>query len=413
MRDSKLLKLFEQAVDPANKSAVYNALPKFGQRELDEESFLIKLATPISDHLERTRTIIDRPIIKISESREEKVDVHKIARVFVRIADETSPAEAVDRLESVLTTDSATGLRVFAVWGIERRDPMELGEGIELVPLLDIPDSPHKISLFTRDSRWMHSGSGELSPPDMVLTKKSHIENVFPDKEGEVKLDIKGFEEAHQHFFDAARALSLVMPYPVLQATSWYQFDEPDLQAICPVINYNGGWQDIDPFIHEWAPLSDEKTAKETFRDFRALETKVQETLRLGIDRLNLGRQRRLMSDRAVELAIALESVLTLKDERELVTFKQCLRAALFLGGDDDERVRTRGVVGALYRMRSRVVHGEAKSDKDVKVKCGDPMSPYELVKEGALIAQRLFRKIVHDGRVPDWYKLEVRVDKA
>jgi hypothetical protein len=116
---------------------------------------------------------------------------------------------------------------------------------------------------------------------------------------------------------------------------------------------------------------------------------------------------RRLRSgDRALELAIVLESLLA--DGPGENTYKVGLRTALLIGGDEDTRLANRAVVGALYTLRSQLVHDGKVSDK-VKVVRRGKVNTSQVVSEAVRISAQVIREVLDRGEIPDWYLLEVK----
>jgi hypothetical protein len=71
--------------------------------------------------------------------------------------------------------------------------------------------------------------------------------------------------------------------------------------------------------------------------------------------------------DQLVELATALEGVLIGENEGEGLTLRLCSRAATLLAEDSDPGPTVFDDVGQLYVLRSKLVHGGAISEKDLR----------------------------------------------
>lgn len=78
-----------------------------------------------------------------------------------------------------------------------------------------------------------------------------------------------------------------------------------------------------------------------------------------AIRRFNLSYQRYNESDVIIDKLIALESLLSKKDENELMTFRLSLRAAKLLKSTIGERKDCYKDIKEIYNIRSKIVHGD------------------------------------------------------
>lgn len=116
-----------------------------------------------------------------------------------------------------------------------------------------------------------------------------------------------------------------------------------------------------------------------------------------AILRLGFAAARLQPSDAIVDLAIAIEAILSDKGNKDELTYRLRLRAALILGTELEERQRIKQFIRDLYNERSSVVHGEAPRNTDA-----------ELRSSGEQMVVTLVRTILRLGRVPDWSVVEL-----
>jgi len=85
---------------------------------------------------------------------------------------------------------------------------------------------------------------------------------------------------------------------------------------------------EIKPFRLRKSEPIEEKTATPIIKSYFNLQSKFQSQIIRGLDRLNQAMRRSTVGDKAVELSIALESVL-LSEERGDNQFKTSLRSGI------------------------------------------------------------------------------------
>jgi Apea-like HEPN len=138
---------------------------------------------------------------------------------------------------------------------------------------------------------------------------------------------------------------------------------------------------------------------------FLALGDPLRATLRLALRRFNQALRRPPHGDRALDLAISLESLLV--DGAGENTYKIGLRAALVLGGSMERRREVRAVVGALYALRSALIH-DGILPSEVKVVAGGKRPAHDIVEDATEICALVLRSILYAGSIPSWYEYEL-----
>ncbi|MDB5693562.1 MAG: hypothetical protein JWO81_2625 [Alphaproteobacteria bacterium] len=116
-----------------------------------------------------------------------------------------------------------------------------------------------------------------------------------------------------------------------------------------------------------------------------------------AISRLGLAVARLEPSDAVVELAIALEAVLSDPGNKLELTYRLKLRAALILATGLPERKEIKSLVDELYSERSKVVHGDIPGARD-----------QDLRERGERLVSNLIRKVLTLGSIPHWSHVEL-----
>ncbi len=325
-----------------------------------------------------------------------------------RIRAGASPEAVVDWLEKVLHAEHAGGLAVMALWGVTTQGRVELGHGIALIPLKQVPVSPERDYLLDPGRFSPSNFPFTRSQPPTVALLVPGIVKPFITKANQ-PYDPPADPFKYRNLLDDARlALTCIGPSAPLEAGSWFQFDDLDLQDA----GAHGG---VMTTLHEIPGLGFEPETEITSGDagvlvsgFLGLKGATRAKVRVSLERLNQAMRRRLPGDRALELSIALEALLTGEDEQPGEhTYKVGLRASLLVGADASERVANRAIVAAVYRLRSAVMH-RGTAPESIGVRGQGQLPASKVVELGASVVSKAIQRVIVDGRLPDWYDLEV-----
>ena len=117
--------------------------------------------------------------------------------------------------------------------------------------------------------------------------------------------------------------------------------------------------------------------------------------------RLNLAIRRQSIGDRALDVCIALEAILS--DGQGENTYKVALRSALLTGLGTEARA----AVGATYTLRSALVH-DGVAPPMVKVAGNGKTRSEEVVAEAIRVCADVIDAVIRRGELPDWYEYEI-----
>ena len=310
----------------------------------------------------------------------------------------TSPASVLQRLKDAFANNRATGQGVMALRGITISQPIEFSNRISLVPIADLPDSRNKTNILQDEGTPAHV----LFPATCALTVPLEIAPLFypldsspPDQKEPLQL---------QNLLDDARlALTLVGPSVPVSAGYWFQFDDPVLAHIgSGSLFLRRGIRDPWRLFHPTA--LDAAEAVRTVDAFLALRDPLRSRIRLSLSRLFDALGEFPSGDRALDLAIALESLLV--EGSNEITYRLALRAALITETDPALRVQLRALITALYGVRSSLIHnGEVAP---VRVKGRGKVPAVEIVEEASQACAKILRAVLLRGELPDWETFEV-----
>jgi hypothetical protein len=312
---------------------------------------------------------------------------------------------AVSWLERVLSTEKATGLSIMALWGVSVDRVIQLSDRITLMPVTELPDSHQKKWLLEKN--WLQSqfeAMPIIDAPKAALIMKTEIEPLFIDAETEVSNELW---QSNQEFLEDARlALTMFGPCAPLQACSWFNFQNQDIVDAQIGIARSSSHIEIMPIRIPQQPSLDADLTSSLVDKYLSLEDSIRQRLRVSLGRLNQGLRRFRPGDQAMEISIALETLLA--DGGTENTYKIGLRAALLLGGDMATKLENRAIVGGAYVMRSALVHSGTVPD-EIKIPRLGKMQAGEVANKASKICAEVIQNIIERGQIPEWFELELQ----
>jgi len=360
MNRGELIRVLREALNPASENAIRAREKTSGlPPEFADALFIHTISRPIQAVLSKAELFEGGGFLVQRDSGYSGFHANEASIALTRrVLRGETPEQAVGWLDRILTTSRGSGIGVLAVCGIQITSPLELGLGVSLLPFSSVPDSSTK--RWFSQPRDPTAFPGFVSSPFATAPKVAlicpHVVSPFlyPIKQGEPPGQTEPLKI--QSLLDDARlALSLVGPSCPVSAGYWFQFDDPDLADASFYGGVTISYQEVLPLGLTRDVDLDSAEAKRVTSAFLALGEPLKATLRLALRRFNQALRRPPHGDRALDLAISLESLLV--DGAGENTYKMGLRAALLLGGPIERRREVRAVVGALYTLRSALIH--------------------------------------------------------
>jgi hypothetical protein len=258
---------------------------------------------------------------------------------------------AVAWLHRLFQIDRAELRMIAAIHGVEVQRPVDLANGVSLLPIAAAPDSPN-LRMLARRYQVNHFAMMDIAstmPPAIAVLNMGTIAGSADLEAGK-----QIHENAYASLLDAARALTLSDRGAAVVGNSWTDFVDTSLTSA----EFGRMWmsarfegspsqmlpEKIDGNVLAWATR------------YLRLEKQRRRSIDVALDRLNVARRRRTPGDQAIDSGICLEALLGDENSQEL-TYKLQLRAALLLGTSLPERQEIRKAVRDLYALRSKVVH--------------------------------------------------------
>ena len=224
-----------------------------------------------------------------------------------------------------------TQIRVVAeIYGLYVKVPVQLSNGVCILPVSMLPDSPNSSSL--KGPRYIGPGFG----PFMAAAAMVDV--------GFVEADLD-HEKGHARFLEVLDTMRRSVTAFVLSkdaaptmAQGWQEFVDPELEAAV----FGRGWtMSRHEGRHPDHPSEIDDSMISWVEKYLRLPPDVAAACRVPLERLNLARRRISAGDKAIDGSVCLEALLSGKARGEL-THRLSVRTALLLGKSLAERTAIR-----------------------------------------------------------------------
>lgn len=194
-------------------------------------------------------------------------------------------------------------------------------------------------------------------------------------------------------------ALTIMGPRAPIALETSYVYDDPDFDEI--IKGRTVAMSDIVPSlkIYQFPPLN-EAEAQAVVKSFSELSVDDRNIMHIAMDRLGKAQIRQDDGDSAIELSIALESLLGDEDPHEM-THKIAVRAACLIGGSSEVRLQTYRVTKRIYDIRSKMVHRGCLTEKVKK-------SAPDVISSATRLCVDVCKKILQEKAIPDWLAFDL-----
>jgi len=343
--------------------------------------------------------------------------IHGCAGIFPYAADrslvvralKTSGEEAIAWYLKVLATSSASGMYIHALWGVDATSRIQLAADLAVVPVSELPESWQRESLKLRPLYWglaSMSGFAWMNPPTMALVASHVLDPLILVQPATLNMDAT--TRLIQKVDDAALCLTAIGPRAPLLAMAWWEFDDADIRDADRMRSGSFGQAiEIVPRMGQTFPMLDASLAMEIVGAFQRLQPTSQARVRLALQRLGQALRRHGLGDKAIELAIALET-LTADDGSNEVSHKVKVRATKLLGGDGAARERNAKLIAETYNIRSKQMHTGSFDASKSKAVAGASLTPAEILEQTAALCANLIVAMIRRGSIPAWNTFDI-----
>lgn len=413
----ELVQLIQELQDPNHprvteaQQAVKHAQPIFGSAQTLQSIYLSSLGVPLVEKLQHTQPLApSKSYVLYSGFGGCGFNAGSAASILLKITDSTSNAEfAVNWLEDLLRGGPRNGTLIMLLSDIEVEHAIELPRGVTLIPARDLELHSTYQSLL-KNPNWDSASIPHHSfwrSPKAALVKRYTLQQFLYNNEEALSDTELG--ELGNLFDDIRAALTLVGPCAPNNVGCWFHFDDPYLAAAAGLSYSRGLETDNWPRFTNAIPISAEDLIH-VVSTYLSLPQKYRLRLRPALDRFNKALQQRPTGDKALDLAVVLESLI-IGDKRGEIGFRLALRCAQLLSGSLDERRKTKAMVKALYDQRSALAHMNSTSS-EVKIS-SDPVvkkSLYDFLSDCEILVNQVLRVLLTRGEITDaqWADIEL-----
>jgi hypothetical protein len=306
---------------------------------------------------------------------------------------------AVDDLYAFLSTDCNQSIEVALLRGIEVTETVELFNGVFIAPLDRVPSSTLQSYLATvvqqaGMTRHIAVEMTEFRKPGCALFKVFEARPKFFD-------DLSNLpdpaSDEHRLIEIVTALLTLAGPCSPAIFKSYIELRDEEL------LKEQTGWMWSVPQeetrVSSNIAVSVEQIRElvPTIRRFLELSTTTREALSIPLLRLNEAVRRQQSVSRAVDLGIALESLLLTESSNNTLLFS--VRGAWLLGKDVKDRAQIMKRLKRLYKHRSEAVHSGKLSTKNP----ADGELIEKELKDGLIFCAAAIKRIIDLGGLPEW----------
>ena len=343
--------------------------------------------------------------------------IDKLLRNLLMRAILDGPAKAVQAFADCQTNSSCIFHRFFLITGVSIPKPVEIFDGITLIPLPESASQlPPYIPYIRAESDRFRSTSikdilgktlvrveYEVSPifhkPEETYTFQSGPEEHF-------KIKLKGEEIPDPNLDVLCQALSVAGRCRVKSVLTWTSLLDYEIFDLKSILGIGGsGYSEVeaDHIFDELVPLRlpQLEIIKTIYRGITELPTGTWEKLRIPIDRWAKSMAEENPIDQIIDLGIALESLYVPESQTE-VSLRLALHAAWHLGENKTRRLKLRKDFQLIYRARSDVVHTGKLRPKTVKSMSDVP----KFVSRVQEFCRQGITKVIEAGEIPKWEDL-------
>ena len=293
----------------------------------------------------------NHPVFGVSEGRffgakQLMIHPHYAAYNLLQVSLDLGPAGAVSWLRKIYSTNKADLRYVVEVHGLKVDKQITLSNGVRLVPLAQLPPSPHANGLIAQyDAFPSIPHARPMFPPIGAMFEVHDVCASTNSEESMRKLGPRSMELER-----TIRAFALVGEASPIIGIGWLEFMDSDIAHA----EYGQMWMspiresDVSIGRH---PADVNQEAMDWAERYIELEANLKRVCDVAIERLVLARCRYYPGNKAIEGAICLEALLGDGGNQEL-TYRLRLRAALLLAKNLNERREISRAVSDFYDLR-------------------------------------------------------------
>lgn len=319
--------------------------------------------------------------------------------------------QLVKQIEDLVTTNNRSFVRLVMVTsGLEISKPLVIDRGLKLMPFKDLPASRNK-DLFIKSRVWAafstfwFSSATDLPDHIACIVKRYRIDPLIVPKPD---AHIRAVEPVRKQLLQSIRSLAAHESLAPVEIASWLEIENYRIRL---VYSTGGGFSPGhgNPLGSGNFRLQqkDHQRIVEIVRSFQRMDEAERFRLTVPLEHLIRARRNRVYAEKAINIGIALESLLSDEGEQGEITHKISVRGARFSESSIKKRAEIRNLLKILYGLRSGAIHTGKLSDF-VKIPGNRKYPTEKIQKDGTDVCGRLISKCLKLGHVPRWSEFDI-----
>lgn len=328
-------------------------------------------------------------------------EISKLAMWYLWAAHEFGSTVAERNLNKFLDSENIPVINILWVLGIEVEKTIELKNGIRIISIKEMPDSPEKEHFLKDETFDRYRFLNDFPMPEAAITYTCEVAKVSNSETSDREKD-KHYGTFSSLLYDVALLLNTVNGASCIPFYSTsYSSREMPMGMFC-------GRSGSAPRHEIWGSKTSILSARNALDlnklldAFNALSPENKIRMNRVLSRLSQAKRRDQIEDKILDLGIALEmGILDDNKKNDQLSLSFRLRGSWLIGSTYEERQDIYQKLKELYDYRSQVAHGG--------VLCGNDRKKIKNVIENfqnyALLAERIIRKLIFNSN-PDWTKI-------
>lgn len=312
-----------------------------------------------------------------------QVNVALLAKWLVIRGRDVGVEEAVNNLRDYLLKSVNNAYRITALPALRIETPINLDDSLSLCSECPKGLESHLTKLLFEARNMSYPYSFIVEDLDLPI---EHNEKYI--------LDFLGTEK----IFEICSLLSLLTqnnaPVPLAH---WILLDPST--PFSSVIDGHKVWYPemvLSDFFEEISNAQGHEFAN-LIRQYKLIDINKKKSIDIGLYRLMSAINTRNKTQKAIDLGIALECILTAPDTKDQLSLQFRTIGALLTGNTLKERKQHYEIYKVIYNLRSQAVHNGELSQKE-KIPGRGNVSSYQIINEGIALAQKAFRAVINRG---------------
>lgn len=316
--------------------------------------------------------------------------------------------EVIDQALQIASSRTCEAELYSAVAGVEVREPISLRDDLLLLPWELVPESAQKTSFGKRaEALFQPFLLSQILPTAAIRITTGPRQVLFSSSEDVPAADRSSDASYWTTPGDVIHCMAVAAVASPRILGTWNSYRHPFVQSISGVSYSYSPATIFDHAVRSHSPVVDAAKLSCLFRSFENFKEREKPVLRVGINRFSAALRRDGLTNRAIDLGIALEVLLLHNlppNDRGELTYRLSLRGSGILGGTDTERAENFRTLKDAYRLRSLAVHSGALDRKDERTR--------GTLDKAAQLCSRITCMLIKRGSFPDDWEREYVISR-